>query len=98
MHNVSSEFAGLLGGSQHLCRHSGAFAYKTPELGLENVYHHTTLNTPVLVRSRKLSNVGPGQYLDGGPPGNSRCGRLLVLGVVSGFFLLVPGGLGPSTA
>ncbi|CAH2207582.1 jg7534, partial [Pararge aegeria aegeria] len=26
---------------------------------------HTTLNTPVLVRSPKLSNVGRGQYLDG---------------------------------
>ena len=25
-----------------------------------NVYGHTTLNTPVLVRSPKLSNVGPG--------------------------------------
>ena len=30
-----------------------------------NVYGHTTLKTPVLVRSLKLSNVGPGQYLDG---------------------------------
>ena len=30
------------------------------------------INTPVLVWSRKLSIVGPGSYLDGGPPGNSR--------------------------
>ena len=27
---------------------------------------------PVLVRSLKLSIAGPGQYLDGGPPGNTR--------------------------
>ena len=30
---------------------------------------HTTLNTPVLVRSLKLSSVGSSQYLDGWPPG-----------------------------
>ena len=30
-----------------------------------SVYGHTTLKAPVLVRSLKLSNVGPGQYLDG---------------------------------
>ena len=29
------------------------------------VYGHITLKTPVLVRSPKLSNVEPGQYLDG---------------------------------
>ena len=29
------------------------------------VYDHTTLKTPVLVRSPMLSNVGPAQYLDG---------------------------------
>ena len=34
---------------------------------------HTTLNAPLLVRSAKLSNVGSGQYLDGWPPGNTRC-------------------------
>ena len=28
-------------------------------------YGHTNLNTPVLVRSPKLSKVGLGQYLDG---------------------------------
>ena len=28
-------------------------------------YDHITLKTPVLVRSPKLSNVEPGQYLDG---------------------------------
>ena len=41
------------------------------------VYGHTTLNTPVLVRSPKLSNVGPGQYLDGRLPGNTGCRKLL---------------------
>ena len=41
-----------------------------------NVYGHTTLNTPVLVRTPKLSNVGPGQYLDGRPPRNTGCCRL----------------------
>ena len=30
-----------------------------------NVYGHITLKTPVLVRSLKLSNVEPSQYLDG---------------------------------
>ena len=34
---------------------------------------HTTLRTPLLVRSAKLSSVGSGQYLDGWPPGNTRC-------------------------
>ena len=41
------------------------------------VYGHTTLNTPVLVRSPKLSNVWPGQSLDGRLPGNAGCRRLL---------------------
>ena len=40
-------------------------------------YDHTTLSTPVLVWSLKLSSVEPAQYLDGWPPGNSRCCRLL---------------------
>ena len=30
-----------------------------------SAYGHTTLNAPVLVRSPKLSSVGPAQYLDG---------------------------------
>ena len=34
---------------------------------------HTTLKTPVLVRSPQLSSVGPCQYLDGWPPGNTGC-------------------------
>ena len=34
---------------------------------------HITLNTPVLVRSLKLSSVEPSQYLDGWPPGNTGC-------------------------
>ena len=41
-------------------------------------YGHTTLNTPDLVRSRKLSRVGPGQYLDGRLPGNTRCCKLFM--------------------
>ena len=41
-------------------------------------YGHTTLITPDLVRSRKLSRVGPGQYLDGRPPGNTRCCKLFL--------------------
>ena len=44
-----------------------------------NAYGHTTLNAPVLVRSPKLSSVGPAQYLDGWPPGNSRCCRLFLI-------------------
>ena len=35
------------------------------DLPTVNAYDHTTMNTPVLVRSPKLSIVGPGQYLDG---------------------------------
>ena len=40
-------------------------------------YDHITLSTPVLVWSLKLSSVEPAQYLDGWPPGNSRCCRRL---------------------
>ena len=32
---------------------------------LAYAFDHSMLNTPVLVRSQKLSNIGPGQYLDG---------------------------------
>ena len=38
-----------------------------------NANGHITLNTPVLVRSLKLSNVESSQYLDGWPPGNTGC-------------------------
>ena len=34
---------------------------------------HIMLNTSVLVRSLKLSNIEPSQYLDGWPPGNTGC-------------------------
>ena len=34
--------------------------YKIVIFSQSIVYDHTTLNTPVLVRSPKLSNVGPG--------------------------------------
>ena len=40
-----------------------------------------TLNTPVLVWSPKLSSVRPAQYLDGWPPGNSRCCSLLLFSI-----------------
>ena len=39
---------------------------------------HITLKAPVLVRSPQLSNVESGQYLDGWPPGNTRCCWLFV--------------------
>ena len=48
-------------------------------VSLSFAYGHTTLNTPDLVWSRKLSRVGPGQYLDGRPPGNTRCCKLFAL-------------------
>ena len=38
-------------------------------------YDHTRLNAPDLVRSRKLSNLGIGWYLDGWPPRNTNCHR-----------------------
>ena len=37
------------------------------------IYGHTIGKAPVLVRSPKLSPIGPGQYLDGWPPGNTWC-------------------------
>ena len=46
-------------------------------LALSNANGHITLNTPVLVRSLKLSNVESSQYLDGWPPGNTGCCWLL---------------------
>ena len=46
-------------------------------------YGHITLNTPVLVRSPKLSNVEPSQYLDGWPPGNTRCSKCFIFIFIS---------------
>ena len=43
----------------------GVVWYVRPESHSQLVNGHTMLNTPVLVRSLKLSNIGPGQYLDG---------------------------------
>ena len=43
------------------------------DLAPPNANGHITLNTPVLVRSLKLSNVESSQYLDGWPPGNTGC-------------------------
>ncbi len=40
-------------------------------------YGHTTVNMPHLVRYGQLSRVGPGSYLDGRLPGNTRCCRCL---------------------
>ena len=50
-----------------------------PCRGAANVYGHIMLNIPVLVWSLKSSNIEPGQYLDGWPPGNTGCCRLLNL-------------------
>ena len=44
--------------TKHLNTHTDAYKYAC-ELQ-SDVYDHTTMNTPVLVRSRKLSIVGPG--------------------------------------
>ena len=43
---------------------------------LHDVCGHITLKTPVLVQSPKLSNIEPGYYLDGWPPGNAGCFRV----------------------
>ena len=47
--------------------------WKRLDLALSDANGHITLNTPVLVRSLKLSNVESSQYLDGWPPGNTGC-------------------------
>lgn len=52
---------------------SAIAATKSGKIQLEHVNDHTTLKAPLLVRSAKLSSVGSGQYLDGWPPGNTRC-------------------------
>ena len=52
-------------------------------------YDHTTLNTPVLVWSPKVSSVGPAQYLDGWSPGNSRCCRHFFFYLFDFLFLLM---------
>ena len=51
--------------------------FKSIKITVIIVYGHTTLNTPVLVRSQKLSNVWPGQYLNERLPGNAECHILL---------------------
>uniref|UniRef100_A0A1I8AI15 FBA_2 domain-containing protein n=1 Tax=Steinernema glaseri TaxID=37863 RepID=A0A1I8AI15_9BILA len=48
---------------------SDAVGIKRPPIA----YDHTTLNIRELVRSRKSSSVGPGQYLDRRRLGNPRC-------------------------
>ena len=42
-----------------------SLSLKAPSSPRVLVYGHTTSKTPVLVRSPKSSDVGPGQYLDG---------------------------------
>ena len=49
------------------------FDNKSSSFHLPLANGHITLNTPVLVRSLKLSSVEPSQYLDGWPPGNTGC-------------------------
>ncbi len=51
-------------------------------------YDHIMLKTPVLVRSPQLSNVEPGQYLDGWPPGNTGCCRHFTFFFLSSFLSL----------
>ena len=48
---------------------------------------HITLKTPLLVRSAKLSNFESGQYLDGWPPGNTRCCWHFVIKIIR-FYLI----------
>ena len=50
---------------------------------------HIMLNTPVLVRSLKLSNIEPSQYLDGWPPGNTGCCWLHFLFFCKVFFFSI---------
>uniref|UniRef100_A0A1I7YSE7 Secreted protein n=1 Tax=Steinernema glaseri TaxID=37863 RepID=A0A1I7YSE7_9BILA len=50
--------------------------YKYRSERLPIAYDHTTLNVRELVRSRKSSSVGPGQYLDRRRLGNPRCRKL----------------------
>ena len=64
--NLLGVFTHILHTKSHCCKAATA-------------YDHITLTTPVLVWSLKLSRVKPAQYLDGWPPGNSRCCRLLFL-------------------
>ena len=52
---------------------SASTGTKLRNVRLAYVNDHTTLKAPLLVRSAKLSSVGSGQYLDGWPPGNTRC-------------------------
>ena len=45
-----------------------------------NVFGHIMLKAPVLVWSLKLSSIEPCEYLDGWPPGNTRCWRQFCFG------------------
>ena len=54
-------------------------------------YDHTTLRTRHPVRSGKLSNVGPDQYLDRRRPGNLGCCKLCFLDKIFGKFTIIRG-------
>ena len=57
----------------HYCGFRRVLNYVKIFLQFPHAYGHTTLKTRHPVRSVKLSNVGPGQYLDRRRPGNPRC-------------------------
>ena len=61
----------------------GLICYKIKSIYLSFAYEITMMNTPVLIWSRKLRIVGPGQYLDKGPIGNTRCAKLLFLSIAT---------------
>ncbi len=56
----------------------GVSSLNSRHLSVVFAYGHTTLSTPDLVRSRKLSRVGPVSTWMGRPPGNTRCCKLLL--------------------
>ena len=89
--NLKSSFSYLTGVLYHKCFYSYfCIIHKNRAQWWFELFHHTTicsftranghitLKAPVLVRSPQLSNVESGQYLDGWPPGNTRCCWLFV--------------------
>ena len=87
---MKSSFSYLTGFLYHKCFYSHfCIIHKNRAQWFELFHHaticsftrangHITLKAPVLVRSPQLSNVESGQYLDGWPPGNTRCCWLFV--------------------
>ena len=74
---ISSLFLKVLHFSTNVQVYKLACSWNLLILTLSLANGHITLNTPVLVRSLKLSNVESSQYLDGWPPGNTGCCWLL---------------------